>query len=112
MSNRDIQMVVCDGNPGHPLWNKVPTRCRTLETLGLVEQVTDAGTPVLRSHSSWWKVSRMASRVTHPMDECPSCGSMDIIVVSVNSSGWVIDCSACHYGWVETDRVFDMRFAR
>ena len=54
----------------------------------------------------------MASRVTHPMDECPSCGSMDIIVVSVNSSGWVIDCSACHYGWVETDRVFDMRFAR
>ena len=52
VSNRDIQMVVCDGNPGHPLWNKVPTRCRTLETLGLVEQVTAAGTPVLRSHSS------------------------------------------------------------
>lgn len=50
-SNREIQIAVCKGNnPGHPLWNKTPTRCRTLERKGLIELVTDEGEPVLREH--------------------------------------------------------------
>ena len=54
MSNRDIQIAVCGGhNPGHPLWNKIPTRCRTLERKGLIELVLDAdGEPVLTEHWS------------------------------------------------------------
>lgn len=54
VSNRQIQIGVCGGyRPGDPLWNKVPTRCRTLERKGLIELVVDAdGKPVLRSHST------------------------------------------------------------
>ncbi len=52
MSNRDIQILVCHNNPGHPAWNKIPTRCRTLERMGLIELVRDAdGEPVLREHA-------------------------------------------------------------
>lgn len=53
-SNREIQLIVCAGhNPGHPLWNKVPTRARTLERRGLIELVTDDdGEPFLRPHWS------------------------------------------------------------
>ena len=51
MSNREIQIVVCRNDPGHPAWNKIPTRCRTLERMGLIELVLDAdGEPVLREH--------------------------------------------------------------
>ncbi len=51
MSNRDIQHLVCHSNPGHPAWNKIATRCRTLERMGLIELVCDAdGEPVLREH--------------------------------------------------------------
>ena len=51
MSNRDIQIAVCRNNPGHPAWNKIPTRCRTLERMGLIELVVDAdGEPILREH--------------------------------------------------------------
>jgi hypothetical protein len=54
MSNREIQIAVCGGyNPGDPLWNKVPTRCRTLERKGYIDLVVDAdGDPVLREHWS------------------------------------------------------------
>ena len=49
ISNREIQLLLC--NRAHPLWNKVPTRCRTLERMGLIELVCDAdGEPVLREH--------------------------------------------------------------
>ena len=52
-SNREIQIAVCGLDPGHPAWNKIPTRCRTLERKGLLELVTDeAGEPVLREHST------------------------------------------------------------
>ena len=52
MSNRVIQIVVCRNSPGHPTWNKIPTRCRTLERMGLIELVVDDdGDPVLREHS-------------------------------------------------------------
>jgi hypothetical protein len=52
-SNRDLQVMVCGGfNPGHPSWNKIATRTRTLERRGLIELVTDAGEPVLREHPS------------------------------------------------------------
>ncbi len=51
MSNREIQHVVCDHNPGDPAWNKIPTRCRTLERMGLLRLVVDAdGSPDLRTH--------------------------------------------------------------
>ncbi len=51
MSNREIQHVVCDHNPGDPAWNKIPTRCRTLERMGLLRLVVDAaGEPDLRTH--------------------------------------------------------------
>ncbi len=36
MSNRELQIWVCDSNPGHPAWNKIPTRCRTLERMGFM----------------------------------------------------------------------------
>jgi hypothetical protein len=53
-SNREIQVRVANGHhPGHPAWNKVPTRCRTLEKRGMIEMVTDDKlAPVLREHSS------------------------------------------------------------
>ena len=48
-SNREIQLLLC--NRAHPLWNKVPTRCRTLERMGLIKLVRDAdGEPFLREH--------------------------------------------------------------
>ncbi len=51
MSNRQIQILVCRNNPGHPAWNKIPTRCRTLERMGLIVLVRDDdGEPVLREH--------------------------------------------------------------
>ncbi len=51
MSNRELQIWVCDSNPGHPAWNKIATRTRTLERMGLIELVCDAdGEPVLREH--------------------------------------------------------------
>ncbi len=51
MSNRDIQHIACDHNPGDPAWNKIPTRCRTLERMGLLRLVVDAdGEPDLRTH--------------------------------------------------------------
>lgn len=53
-SNREIQVKVCGGyNPGHPLWNKVPTRCRTLEKRGFIELVRDVdGEPLLLEHET------------------------------------------------------------
>jgi len=51
LSNRQIQWQVCGGhNPGHPAWNKIPTRCRTLQRKGVFELVTEDGEPVLREH--------------------------------------------------------------
>ncbi len=51
VSNREIQHVVCNHNPGDPAWNKIPTRCRTLERMGLLRLVVDAaGEPDLRAH--------------------------------------------------------------
>jgi hypothetical protein len=50
ISNREIQVQVCGNNPGHPAWNKIPTRCRTLERQGILELVTEDGEPVLREH--------------------------------------------------------------
>ena len=50
LSNREIQLVVCGSNPGHPAWNKIPTRCRTLQRMGLLELVLEDGQPVLREH--------------------------------------------------------------
>ena len=51
LSNREIQLVVCGANPGHPAWNKIPTRCRTLQRMGLLELVLKDGEPHLREHS-------------------------------------------------------------
>jgi hypothetical protein len=52
-SNREIQIKVCGGyNPGHPAWNKIPTRCRTLERRGLLELVLDDGEPLLLEHET------------------------------------------------------------
>jgi len=52
LSNREIQLVVCGGhNPGHPMWNKIATRTRTLERMGLIELIVDIdGKPLLREH--------------------------------------------------------------
>ena len=51
-SNRQVQIAVCGGFiPGHPAWNKIATRTRTLERMGLIELVRDAdGDPDLREH--------------------------------------------------------------
>ncbi len=49
-SNREIQNKVAW--PQQPFYNKIATRCRTLERMGLIELVRDAdGEPVLREHS-------------------------------------------------------------
>ncbi|MCI0542947.1 MAG: hypothetical protein L0Z49_00705 [Actinobacteria bacterium] len=55
MSNREIQVAVCGGvNPGHPAWNKVPTRTKQLWDQGVVERMTTADRRgwLLRSHPS------------------------------------------------------------
>lgn len=53
MSNREIQIAVCGGyNPGHPAWNKVPTRTKTLWDRGVLERMKDpeTGDWLLREH--------------------------------------------------------------
>lgn len=54
-SNREIQLAVCDGdNPGHPAWNKVPTRTKQLWDEGVLERIADSETGewLLREHPS------------------------------------------------------------
>lgn len=54
-SNRDIQIAVCGGdNPGHPAWNKVPTRTKTLWDKGILERMRDpeTGDWLVRDHPS------------------------------------------------------------
>lgn len=52
-SNRDIQMAVCGGhNPGHPAWNKVPTRTKQLWDEEVIERMRDpeTGDWLMRHH--------------------------------------------------------------
>jgi hypothetical protein len=54
-SNREVQIAVCGGeNPGHPAWNKVPTRTKTLWDKGVLERMRDplTGDWLLRDHPS------------------------------------------------------------
>lgn len=55
MSNRDIQVAICDGfNPGHPAWNKVATRTKTLWDRGYLDRLVnpETGEWLLRSHET------------------------------------------------------------
>lgn len=52
-SNREIQMAVCGGhNPGHPAWNKVPTRTKQLWDEEVIERMRDpkTGEWAMRDH--------------------------------------------------------------
>lgn len=52
-SNRDIQIAVCGGhNPGHPAWNKVPTRTKQLWDEEVIERMRDeeTGEWLMRRH--------------------------------------------------------------
>ena len=55
MSNREIQIAVCGGNnPGHPAWNKVATRTKTLWDRGVLDRLRnpETGDWLLRTHTT------------------------------------------------------------
>ena len=51
-SNRELQILIYGTQGANPTaWNKIPTRCRTLERMGLIKLVVDIdGKPLLRDH--------------------------------------------------------------
>ena len=50
-SNRELQILLYGTEKTNPTaWNKIPTRTRILERMGLIELVTEDGKPLLRKH--------------------------------------------------------------
>lgn len=67
-SNREIQIAVCGGdNPGHPAWNKVPTRTKQLWDEEVIERMRDpeTGEWMLREHPTG-KQGFLVYRVRQP----------------------------------------------